>query len=399
MNILVLNWQDLANPQSGGAEVHLHEIFGRLAQRGHQVTLLCSGWPGARPRAGSGGMHIIRAGGRHTFSLAAPAYYRRHLAAQPWDVVVEDLNKVPLFTPYWVRQPLVLLIHHLFGATAFGETSAPFAAATWLLERPIPLAYRGVPTQAVSESTADDVVSRGLRRQDVRVIHNGVDLKYFSPDPRVARFAHPTFMYVGRLKRYKRIDLAIDAVALLRDRGVGVRLLVAGRGDEEPRLRAQVERLGLGDRVTFEGFVTEDRKRELLRACWGTVLPSPKEGWGITNVEAAACGTPAVAADSPGLRESVVHGRTGFLVPYGDAAPLADALGTLAADPARVAAFGAAARTFAEGFSWERAADLTEAHLAEVAGQGGARRGRDPGAAPGADGRAEAALRRVHGVA
>jgi glycosyltransferase involved in cell wall biosynthesis len=372
LKILVLNWQDLANPQSGGAEIHLHEIFGRLAARGHEVTLLCSGWPGARPRAEAGGMLIHRAGGRNTFSLAAPRHYRRHLASQPWDVVVEDLNKVPLFTPYWVRRPTVLLVHHLFGATAFREASAPFAAATWLLERPIPRVYRGMPAQAVSESTADDLVQRGLRRQDIRIIHNGVDLGFFAPSPAVQRFAQPTFLYVGRLKRYKRIDLAVQAVGVLRDRGVPARLLIAGRGDEEPRLRAQVERLGLADRVSFEGFVTEDRKRELLRACWANVLPSPKEGWGITNVEAAACGTPAVCADSPGLRESVVHGRTGLLVPYGDAARLADALASLAADPSAVARLGTAARAFAEGFSWERSADLTEAHLAEAAGQPGA---------------------------
>ncbi|HYW10962.1 MAG TPA: glycosyltransferase family 4 protein [Longimicrobium sp.] len=370
MKVLVLNWQDLANPQSGGAEIHLHEIFGRLASRGHEVTLLCSGWPGARPRAETGGIKIHRAGGRNTFSLAAPRYFRANLADQPWDVVVEDLNKVPLFTPYWVRRPLVLLVHHLFGATAFREASAPFAAATWLLERPIPRVYRGMPAQAVSESTAGDLVQRGLRRPDIQVIHNGVDLAFFSPDPRPVRLAAPTFLYVGRLKRYKRIDLAIAAIGVLRDRGVHVRLLIAGRGDEEPRLRAQVQALGIGDRVTFEGFVTEERKRELLRACWANVLPSPKEGWGITNIEAAACGTPAVCADSPGLRESVIHGQTGLLVPYGDVAKLADALASLAADPAAVTRLGTAARTFAEGFSWERSADLTEAHLADVAGQG-----------------------------
>jgi glycosyltransferase involved in cell wall biosynthesis len=370
LKILVLNWQDLANPQSGGAEIHLHQIFGRLAARGHEVTLLCSGWPGASARAEADGMRIHRAGGRNTFSLAAPAYYRKHLAAEPWDVVVEDLNKVPLFTPYWIKRPLVLLVHHLFGATAFREASAPFAAATWLLERPIPLVYRGLPAEAVSESTADDLAARGLRRDDIRVIHNGVDLRFFSPDTLVARFPEPTFLYVGRLKRYKRIDLAVEAVSLLRHRGASVRLRIAGRGDEEPRLRAQVERLGLVDRVTFDGFVTEERKRELLRSCWGTVLPSPKEGWGITNIEAAACGTPAVAADAPGLRESVIDGKTGLLVPYGDAGKLADALGSLAADPARITTLGIAARRFAEGFSWDRAAELTEAHLAEVAGRG-----------------------------
>lgn len=365
MKILVLNWQDLANPQSGGAEIHLHEIFGRLARRGHTVHVLVSGWPGAPARAHADGMEIHRAGGRNTFPLAAPAYHRKHLASQPWDVVVEDLNKVPLFTPFWVRRPLVLLVHHLFGATAFREASAPFAAATWMLERPIPRVYRGLPTQAVSESTADDLVSRGLRRSDITVIHNGVDLAFFSPDPSQPRATEPTFLYVGRLKKYKRIDLGVEAVHLLKQRGHPARLRIAGRGDDEPNLRALVDRLGVGDRVSFEGFVSEERKRELLRTSWANVLPSPKEGWGITNVEAGACGTPAVAADSPGLRESVVHGQTGLLVPYGDASALADALASLTAD--RVARLGAAARRFAEGLSWDRAADRTEAHLADVA--------------------------------
>jgi glycosyltransferase involved in cell wall biosynthesis len=114
--------------------------------------------------------------------------------------------------------------------------------------------------------------------------------------------------------------------------------------------------------------VTEERKRELMRACWATVQPSPKEGWGITNVEAAACGTPTIASDSPGLRESVLHGRTGVLYPHGDVGALADAMERLARDPSLVARYGAEARRFAEGFTWENAADRTEAHLAEVVG-------------------------------
>lgn len=374
MKLLVINWQDLANPQSGGAEVHLHEIFGRLARRGHDVTLLCSGFAGAAPRAEADGMRIHRTGGRHTFTLAAAPYYRRHLAAERFDVVVEDLNKIPLFTPYWVKRPLALLVHHLFGATAFREASAPFAAATWLFERPIPLVYRGLPTEAVSESSRDDLVDRGLRRDDIRVIHNGVDVEFFRPDPSVARAAEPTFLSVGRLKKYKRIDHAIEAVALLRRRGRSVRLRIAGKGDDEPRLRQTVDRLGVGDLVSFEGFVTEEEKRDLMRRAWATVQPSPKEGWGITNIEAAACATPTVASDSPGLRESVIHEQTGLLYPHADIEKLADALGRLAADRAEVERLGTGALAFAQGFTWERSADLTEAHLAEVA-RASARRG------------------------
>ncbi len=101
------------------------------------------------------------------------------------------------------------------------------------------------------------------------------------------------------------------------------------------------------------------------------MFPSPKEGWGITNVEAAACGTPALASDSPGLRESVLHGETGYLVPHGDAAALAARMLELAVDPARVAVLGRRGRAFAEGLSWERAARATEAHLQRTLASGG----------------------------
>jgi glycosyltransferase involved in cell wall biosynthesis len=370
VKLLVINWQDLANPHSGGAEVHLHEIFGRLARRGHDVTLLCSGFPGAPSHDSADGMRIVRVGGRHSFTLVARPFYRRHLASEPFDVVVEDLNKVPLFTPYWVKRPLALLVHHLFGTTAFREASVPFAAATWLFERPIPLVYRGLPTEAVSESTRDDLVGRGLRRQDITVIHNGVDVEFFRPDPSVAREPEPTFLSVGRLKKYKRIEHVIEAVARLKARNRLVRLRIAGKGDDEPRLREVVARLDVGDRVAFEGFVTEEGKRDLMRRAWATVQPSPKEGWGITNIEAAACGTPTVASDSPGLRESVVHNTTGLLYPHGDIAALADALERLAMSPVEVARLGMGAHQFAQGFTWDHSADLTEAHLAEVAAGG-----------------------------
>ena len=374
MKLLVVNWQDLANPQSGGAEVHLHEIFGRLARRGHEVHLLCSGFSGAASAAEADGMRIHRTGGRHSFTLGAARYYRRHLAGERFDVVVEDLNKIPLFTPYWAKSPILLLVHHLFGATAFREASAPFAAATWLLERPIPLVYRGLPAEAVSESSRDDLVERGLRREDIRVIHNGVDVDFFRPDPSVPHLPEPAFLSVGRLKKYKRIDHAVEAVALLKRRGRPVRLRIAGKGDDEARLRDLVTRLDVGELVTFEGFVSEEGKRDLMRQVWATIQPSPKEGWGITNIEAAACGTPTVASDSPGLRESVVHGQTGLLYPHGDIEKLADALERLAADRAEVERLGTGALAFAQGFTWDRAADLTEAHLAEVAAQRGGSR-------------------------
>ncbi len=112
--------------------------------------------------------------------------------------------------------------------------------------------------------------------------------------------------------------------------------------------------------------MSEEEKRRSLRRAWAVVFPSPKEGWGITNVEAAASGTPALASDSPGLRESVQHGVTGYLVPHGDSRALADRMLALAADRSLVDRLGHAARIFAEGLSWDSAARATLAHIEQT---------------------------------
>jgi glycosyltransferase involved in cell wall biosynthesis len=362
VRILVVNWQDRENPQAGGAEIHLHEIFGRLAARGHQVTLLCGGWPGSQSRASLDGLEVHRVGTRHTFPFHARRYYQRNLAGR-FDVLVEDINKVPLYTPLWRPPRAVALVPHLFGATAFNELPVPVAAAVWLAERPLGRIYRSVPFQAISESTRDDLVARGIPRAAIRVIYPGIDARAYTPDP-AFRSPVPLFAYLGRLKRYKGVHFVIQAFARL-SHPTAV-LEIAGAGDYRPALERLASSLDLQDRVRFLGRIPEAEKLALLRRAWGLVFASPKEGWGITNLEAAACGTPVVASDSPGIRESVRHGDTGFLVPHGDVSAMADAMRALASSPELVRTLGVRARAFAEGFTWDRAADETERHLAST---------------------------------
>ena len=364
MKILVLNWLDRENPQSGGAEVHLHEIFRRLVEWGHSVTLLCSAWPGCERRATLDGIDVHRVGGRYTLSLAAPVYFRRRLRTEGFDVVVEDLNKVPFFSPLWgVGASVALIVHHLFGATAFQEASFPVAAATWLLERPVPRVFRSVPTVAVSDSTVEDLVRRGLPRSRIEIIHNGVDLEVLSPLPPEERFPEATLLFLGRLKRYKRVDLLLEAVAALVRRGISCRLLVAGRGDDQPRLEALRKSLNISEHVDFLGFISDAEKRDLLQKGWIHLLTSANEGWGISNLEAAACGTPTIASDVPGLRDSVVDGQTGFLVPHGDVETLSRRIEDLLGDDEKRKRLGVGARSFAEGFGWDASARAMEAFL------------------------------------
>lgn len=363
MRILLVNWQDRENPQAGGAEIHLHEVFGRVAAMGHEVVLVCGGWPGCPPRARLDGIDVYRVGTRQTFPLLARRFARRVVHPARFDVLVEDINKVPIHARTWGAPRTVGLVPHLFGGTVFQEAPLPLATAVWLAERPLAWAYRGLPFQAISESTADDLAARGIPRELVRVIYCGIDAHAFTPAPE-RRSPTPLFAYLGRLRRYKGVDLVIRAFARVRD--PAARLLIAGTGDYRPELERLVDSLALSGRVEFLGFIGEAEKLDLLRRVWALAFASPKEGWGITNLEAAACATPVVASDSPGLRESVRDGETGFLVPHGDVAAMAARLEELAASPSLVATLGVQARRFAETFTWERAARETAAHLAEV---------------------------------
>jgi len=363
VRILVLNWQDYGNPQAGGAELHLKEVFSRIVAHGHSVDLLCSSWPNAAQRANLNGIEVHRIGTRHTYPFLAHGYYSESLAGNNYDIVIEDLNKVPLYTPLWGVRKLVVLVHHLFGATVFREAPPPIAAAVWLSEQPLGVLYRKVPFEAVSTSTADDLVARGIPRGSIRVIYNGVDSARLTPDP-AERSLTPLFLYLGRLKKYKRVDVVIRAFA-----GLNVpeaTLEIAGTGDYRASLEGLVKSLDLSGMVKFLGFIPEDEKVHLLRRAWASTLASPKEGWGISNLEAAACGTPVIAANSPGIRESVVDGETGFLVPQNDPQAMAAAMRGIVQSPDLINLLGNAARRFAETFTWERAANHTLAHLEEV---------------------------------
>ncbi|MFN2433252.1 MAG: glycosyltransferase family 4 protein [Gemmatimonadota bacterium] len=353
MRVLIVNWHDWTHPHAGGAEFHLRELVAQWSAWGHEVTLLVAGERGKPGEEALEGARVLRAGSRKTFNWVLPAAYRR-LREEPFDLVIEDLNKIPLYLPLFARRPVLALVHHLFGATAFVETNAAVAGYVWLGERGLAAAYRDVPFVAVSNSTREDLIDRGIPPENVEVAHQGI--RFPPAGLAVPRSLHPQFVHLGRLKRYKQVELALRAFARVLPAVPRARLAIAGSGDYTAELVREAGRLGLGDRVTFHGWMDEAEKWRLMAESWGFLYTSPKEGWGLGSVEAQAAGVPVVVSDSPGLRETLVPGRTGFLVPHGDVDALAERLRALASDPLLVERMGAEGRAHAAQFSWERAA-------------------------------------------
>jgi len=355
--LLAVNFRDPAHPEAGGAELHLEEILLEAVRRGWQVTWLASGFRGASPEGEHRGMRIVRRGDWWSFNLVVPRVLAREFSgANRPDLVVEDINKVPCFTAQWTKAPVAVIVPHLFGATAYHEADPAIATYVVALERLIPAAYARSRFLAISESTRDDLVARGVPRGRVSVVHCGMNHERYSVDATVAKAAEPTLVFVGRLRRYKGLDWVIRTLPRVRERVPDVKLDVIGDGPWQDALVRQVAAAGLADAVRFHGFLPPAGKVRWLREAWALVQPSPKEGWGLTVIEAGACGTAVVAADSPGLRDSVRRDETGLLVPYGDEAALADALARVLGDPALRDRLASAGVRWAARFRWDECA-------------------------------------------
>ena len=349
MNILVINWQDWENPFAGGAEVYLYEIFSRLIKRGHAVKLLVSRAPGQARHEILNGFNIYRIGRRENFNFFVPGALRSLLRHHKIEIIVDDLNKIPFYSPLFTRKKVVPMLMHLFRKTIYRETNPIFASYVFLTEIVIRWFYPSSNFISISESTAEDLRGIGIDNK-IDVVHCGMPQK-----PSLSRIERQKNLiaYVGRVKKYKSIDHFIKAVARIKKQR-DIDAIIVGDGDAKEELEGLSQKLKLD--IKFTGFLSEEEKYSIYSTARVIVQPSVKEGWGLTAIEAQSCSTPVVCADSPGLREVVVDGKSGFLYAYGDIEKFADRIIELMDDDVKWNKFSKAAQQWARKFSWDNAA-------------------------------------------
>jgi len=355
MKILALNWNDLTNPFAGGAEVHLEELLRRLVSYGHEVTLVCSGYPDCAQEEIIEGIRIIRTGNRYNFNLVVPFLLRRLTHNEKFDILVEDINKIPFYTPLYLDIKTLVVIPHLFATTVFQEINFVLGSYIYLAERPLVSMYRGRRYNVISESTRDDLVARGVSSEDISVIHCGIDRQLYAHDPNVKKYDEPTILYLGRIKKYKSIQHLIRAFCLVRKEIPKARLMIVGAGDYLDPLKELAVKLGVGEAVEFPGFVSVEEKVERMRRAHVAVLPSLKEGWGLTNIESNSVGTTVIAANVPGLKDSVCDNQTGFLFEYGNIDQLKEKLVKILTDKELRVRLEQGGLEWAQKFSWDNA--------------------------------------------
>jgi glycosyltransferase involved in cell wall biosynthesis len=369
LRILAINWQDLTHPMAGGAEVHLEEILRRAVSWGHEVSLACCTYPGCKLRESIGGMEVHRKGGRQSFNFIAPSLIRQILDEKPHDLIVEDINKIPFYLPMFFKMPHLAVIPHLFGRNIYQEANPVIASYVYFAEKPIKSVYRKSGFLAISESTRDDLIGRGIAASRIGVAECGVDHETYTPEQPITKYDRPTIIYLGRLKKYKSVHHLVQALPIVRKSVPDARVLIVGDGDFMQPLRKLVTDLRLQEAVEFTGFVDSATKLMHLRRSHISVYPSPKEGWGITNIEANACGTPVVAANSPGLKDSVSPEKSGMLYEYGNIDQFAGQLVRVLTDKPLYARLAEGGIEWAGRFTWDdcarRSIAVMEKTLAE----------------------------------
>lgn len=361
-----MNWRDVSHPMAGGAEVFTHEVAKRWVKWGHDVTLLTSRPAGTREREEVDGVNLIRHGGRFKVYPYAMKVYMQDFRGNV-DVVIDEINYVPFFTPLYVKEPKVALIHQLARECWFAATNFPLVSHLGYLFEPAYLRlYRSVDAVVtVSESTKLDLMRvAGIGEEKIRILPEGNS----SPqDNAYDKSPVPLIAYLGRISSYKGLEDLVKATVLLRKKISNLRTVIAGKADGH--YLGNIVRLAADYHAPIEfltGVSEEDRLR-LLSEAWACVHTSVREGFGLNIIDAASMGTPTVAYDSPGLRDAVINGQTGILVPSGNLLALVDGLSLILLDDILRAKLSANAIRWSSAFDWKNTAKTFLNLLAAVA--------------------------------
>lgn len=343
MKLLILNRRDISNPAGGGAEVYTHEITRGLASKYNcECVVFSSRFPNSDAEETIDGVRYLRKGNELTVHLWGFLYAVKN--RNKFDKIVDQFNGIGFFTFFLHNS--VLLIHQMYREFWFRELGAS-GAFPYVLEPLLLRLYRKRLAITVSESTKEDLEARGFG--EVRIVMNAItDL----PEGEVKKDADPTIVFLGRLKSTKRPEDAIEIFRKVKQRVPAARLWMIGAGPLEKVLRKQAEGL---TNVVFFGWVKDKEKTALLQRAHVLVVPSVREGFGINVIEAASAGCPAVGYDVPGLRDSIRHGKTGYLTDSADEA--ATRIIELLNDRAAYEQLSRNCLDYAKGFDWRKRVD------------------------------------------
>lgn len=318
MKILILSWRGPGHPHAGGAEYSSHEHAKGWVRGGHNVTLFTSFFKDAKKDEDIDGVHIIRRGSQ-IFGVHLQAFLWYLLSPHPkFDMVVDEIHGIPFFTPLYVRKAKLAFIHEVakevwsLNPWPWPFHLIPALLGTYLEPLIFKTFYRKIPFMTVSQSTKNDLTSWGIPLKNITVVNNGFKVSDVTSKKKEER---KTLLFLGALSKDKGIEDALLVFRILFQSHKDWQFWVIGKGEIRylKYLQNKCKEYGIYKEVKFFGFVSEKKKYEFFSRAHVLINPSIREGWGLVVIEAASVGTPTVAYNVPGLRDSVIDKKTGLL--------------------------------------------------------------------------------------
>ena len=348
LKLLIVNHRDPFHPRAGGAEIDLLETFKRLAHKGFEVHWLSED---AGQSGEVEGIRFIRAGNSFTLHLHSL------LKAGKYQLVLDSVAHAVPFLSNLVNTCTVAKIHHVHQEVLPYELP-PYAAYPLKLAERFCRFYGNVVVP--SNYTKGEAVKLGISPHKITVIPEGMNHSLYTPGEKSDQ---PFILWLHRMKRYKNPLDAVEAFKLARERGLKAKLVMAGGGEMEYRVREEAKRV---DGVEVLGRVGEEEKRVLLRRAWLFLSTSLMEGWGLSVLEANASGTPALVYGVGSLNELVIDGVNGFKVRYGDVEDMAELMVQLFEDQKRLRGLWNSSHVESLKYDWDRTADMYYQYLTEL---------------------------------
>lgn len=360
MNILILSWRGPGHPNEGGAELVTMEHAKAWVKAGHDVTLFTSDDGKTKKEETIDGVHILRKG-KQVFGVHLSAFFwykfKKH---KKFDLVIDQFHGIPFFTPLYIRERKLAFIHEVAKEVwSLNPWPKPFnkvpsVIGTKLEPFIFKKFYKNISFMTVSESTRDDLENWGIRKNSITVIHNGITLPKLSKLPE--KNTTKTVMFLGAISEDKGIFDAIKIFGEINRKDDMWQFWIAGKStpDYRDKMKKLEGELGIFEKTKYWGYVSEKKKFELLSASHFLINPSIREGWGLVNIEANAVGTPVVAYDVAGIRDSVINKKTGLLVKMGDFRSMAEKVIKTANDRQVYNKLVSESKKWSKKFSWEK---------------------------------------------
>ena len=351
MKILILCWRDIKNPSAGGSEVYFHELAKRWVNAGNKVTMICGGWSGCKKKEIIDGINIIRIGNATTLYFLAPLAYF-NLKDKP-NVIIDVENGLPFFSPLFTRTKKILHIHHIHKDIWFKELSLFKGLIGWFIETKImSLVYKNTKVITLSDSSKAEIAKMNFAK-NIEIVKPGIT--FYKNYKIFKRNIRPAVLFLNRIKKYKGIEIFLEAINKLNMQKIDFETWVAGSGDELENARLYAKKKNLRN-VKFFGRISEDKKIEFMQKSWLFVNPSYIEGWGIVNIEANYFGLPVIGSRVGGIKDSVIEGKTGLLFEYKNSTELADKIKNLIKNNKLRAEMQRNAKKCAQKFDWNEKA-------------------------------------------